>query len=72
LHRSSFWNCYKITKQNRNPQGVCPEVLTDIVFNPDKALNCQAHSAALYVALHRRGRLPAARATPVAFLAAVG
>jgi hypothetical protein len=30
---------------------------TDIVFNPDKSLNCQAYSAALYVALHERGLL---------------
>lgn len=30
---------------------------TDIVFNPEKSLNCQAYSAALYVALHDRGLL---------------
>ena len=30
---------------------------TDIAFNPEKSLNCQAYSAALYVALHERGLL---------------
>lgn len=32
---------------------------TDIAFNPEKSLNCQAYSAALYVALHERGLLTA-------------
>jgi len=30
---------------------------TDISFNPEKSINCQAYSAALYVALHKRGIL---------------
>lgn len=30
---------------------------SDIAFNPEKSLNCQAYSAALYVALHERGLL---------------
>lgn len=30
---------------------------TDIAFNPEKSLNCQAYSAALYVSLHERGLL---------------
>lgn len=30
---------------------------TDIEFNPDKSINCQAHAAALAVALYRRGVL---------------
>lgn len=30
---------------------------TDIAFNPEKSLNCQAYSAALYVALHERDLL---------------
>lgn len=33
------------------------QAFTDIVFNPEKSLNCQAYSAALYVALHERGLL---------------
>ena len=30
---------------------------TDIEFNPSKSINCQAKSAALYVALYRNGVL---------------
>ena len=30
---------------------------TDIEFNPAKSINCQAHSAALYVALKKSGKL---------------
>jgi hypothetical protein len=30
---------------------------SDIAFNPEKSFNCQAYSAALYVALHERGLL---------------
>lgn len=32
---------------------------TDIEFNPEKSINCQAHAAALYVALRQRGLLEA-------------
>ena len=42
---------------------------TDIEFNPDRSLNCQAASAALYVALSKRGELEAATASRDAFLA---
>ncbi len=31
---------------------------TDIAFNPERSLNCQARSAALFVALSRMGKLP--------------
>lgn len=41
---------------------------TDIEFNPDKSLNCQAYSAALYVYLSETSRLDAALETPEAFL----
>lgn len=30
---------------------------TDIAFNPERSLNCQAYSAALYVSLHERSML---------------
>lgn len=33
------------------------DAFTDIEFNPDKSINCQANSAALFVALHKRGLL---------------
>lgn len=31
------------------------DAFTDIEFNPEKSLNCQARSAALYVSLVREG-----------------
>lgn len=37
------------------------DAFTDIEFNPDKSRNCQAHAAALFVALHRSGRLDQCR-----------
>lgn len=33
------------------------DAFTDIEFNPDKSLNCQARSAALYVSLYKNGLL---------------
>jgi len=41
---------------------------TDIEFNPDRSLNCQAASAALFVALSKRGELESATASRDAFL----
>ena len=43
---------------------------TDIEFNPKKALNCQAASAARYVAAVRRGLLEQMMSTPETFLIA--
>ncbi len=33
------------------------DCFTDIEFNPEKSINCQANAAALFVSLHRRGLL---------------
>jgi len=41
---------------------------TDIEFNPERSLNCQAASAAMFVALSKRGELVAVTATRRAFL----
>lgn len=42
---------------------------TDIEFNPERSLNCQAASAALFVALSKRGELLTATTSRDAFLA---
>lgn len=42
---------------------------TDIEFNPERSLNCQAASAALFVALSKRGELSATTESRDAFLA---
>jgi len=41
---------------------------TDIEFNPEKSINCQAHSAALFVALKRRYLLDDAMESQEAFI----
>lgn len=41
---------------------------TDIEFNPEKSVNCQAYSAALYVALSARGLLDSALESQAHFL----
>lgn len=33
------------------------QAFSDIAFNPQKSINCQAYAAALYVSLHQRGLL---------------
>ena len=44
------------------------DAFTDIEFNPEKSLNCQARSCALYVALLKNGNLRPATTDPTAFL----
>ena len=44
------------------------DAFTDVEFNPEKSLNCQAASAAMFVSLHRLGMLDSA-ADPEKFLA---
>jgi hypothetical protein len=39
------------------------DIFTDIAFNPEKSINCQASACARYVALYRRGDLDAALAS---------
>lgn len=41
---------------------------TDIEFNPDRSINCQAYSAALFVALKHRGLLEEAASSKKTFL----
>lgn len=46
----------------RKQQHLCKEIInytafTDIEFNPERAINCQAKSVALFVALYRQGVL---------------
>jgi hypothetical protein len=44
---------------------------TDIEFNPERSVNCQAYSVALYVSLKQRGLLDEALSSKDAFLATV-
>lgn len=44
---------------------------TDIEFNPDKSINCQARSCALFASLRRKGLVETAIRTPQAFIETV-
>jgi hypothetical protein len=45
------------------------DAFTDIAFNPEKSLSCQARSAALFVSLCKRGMLASAMTSKDAFIA---
>lgn len=45
---------------------------TDIEFNSERSINCQAYSAALFVSLHKRCQLEEATSSKDAFLRTVG
>jgi hypothetical protein len=45
---------------------------TDIEFNPERSINCQAYSVALYMSLHKRNWLDEATSSKEAFLRTVG
>lgn len=45
---------------------------TDIEFNPERSINCQAYSVALYISLHKRCMLEDATSSREAFLRTVG
>lgn len=47
------------------------QAFTDIAFNPKKSLNCQARSAALFVALTHKGRLTEVLSSQSAYLEAL-
>ena len=72
---TAFYDWLYITALQQNPelarQLVEFDGFTDIEFNPERSLNCQAASAATYVALVRTGRLEMAMASRDAFLRAV-
>lgn len=44
------------------------DAFTDIVFNPNKSINCQAEAAAIYVSLYKRGLLEIALKSKEDFL----
>jgi len=44
---------------------------TDIEFNPERSINCQAYSVALYISLHKRCLLEEATSSKEAFLRTV-
>lgn len=73
LPRTAFYDWLYINALLKNPQH-CSVVekfdyFTDIEFNPERSVNCQARSLALFIALSKRGRLASAIESQEAFLA---
>ena len=66
-----FYDWLYITALAQHPDLADPlctfEGFSDIVFNPHKSVNCQAHAAALFVALRRLGALPSVVANKAAY-----
>lgn len=59
--RTAFYDWLYINALHKHPD-LAEKVLTyrafsDIAFNPERSINCQAYAAALYVSLHERGLL---------------
>lgn len=63
--RTAFYNWIYLNALMENSelaeQLLAFDGFTDIEFNPDKSLNCQAEAAALYVTLARKGLLEQCR-----------
>lgn len=69
---TAFYDWLYVNALKQNP-ALADELLefdafSDIEFNPDRSLNCQAASAALYVSLVKRRKLEAALASPEDFI----
>lgn len=61
LPRTAFYDWLYINALNANPQYheelLKYEAFTDIEFNPEKSINCQARSIAIFLSLYRKGLL---------------
>lgn len=70
--KTAFYNWVYIHALMQNPEIgdllMEYDAFTDIAFNPEKAVNCQAEACAYYVALRRRGLLEEALKNKEAFI----
>ena len=61
LPRTAFYDWLYVNALHNKPQlaevVLSYRAFSDIAFNPDRSINCQAYAAALYVAMHERGLL---------------
>ena len=59
--RTAFYDWLYLSALHKCPdlaeQVLAYRAFSDIAFNPERSINCQAYAAALYVALHGRGLL---------------
>lgn len=67
-----FYNWLYVNTLSLHPelssQVINYDAFTDIEFNPERSINCQARSAALYVSLYRKGLLDVALKDKDSFL----
>lgn len=74
--KTAFYDWLYLSTLHKNPALVAQlarfDAFTDIEFNPQKSINCQAYSVALYLALQSRGWLDEALASQAHFIAIVG
>lgn len=73
--RTAFYDWLYINALRKQPSVIdrllAYSAFTDIEFNPERSINCQAYSVALCVSLHRRRMLGEALASKEAFLRAI-
>jgi len=74
--QTAFYDWLYINALKKQP-GMTGQLLdysafTDIEFNPERSINCQAYSVSLYISLHKRCLLEEATASKEAFLRTVG
>lgn len=59
--RTAFYDWLYVNALHKRPelaeQVLAYRAFSDIAFNPERSINCQAYAAALYVSLHERGLL---------------
>lgn len=73
---TAFYDWLYITALRHHPvladQLLTYQAFSDIAFNPERSLNCQARAAALYVSMRRIGVLEQAMTDRAHFIAALG
>lgn len=74
--RTAFYDWLYINALRKQPASVIDEItsysaFTDIEFNPEKSINCQAYSIALFVSLREQGLLDKAIRSKESFLSTV-
>lgn len=73
---TAFYDWLYINALAKNPDLILAltkfDGFTDIEFNPEKSINCQAYSVALCVALHKRGLLDGKIKSKSGFLGLMG
>ena len=69
--RTCFYNWLYLSALHQHPELTEPlmeyTAFTDIAFNPQKSINCQACAAAVYVSLRRNGLVEKALSDPQSF-----